>query len=139
MDHAFRERRDLEINELIAPVIGSNGKPRKYLGVRYEITASELEKHNARGVLAAIDASYAYIEFNLNGEVITFNKLFTDVMGWTVDEIKGQHHRKFCETEYASKPEYQQFWADLKAGNARSGKFKRVTKSGKTVCELTSI
>ncbi len=121
------------VDACIAPVIGSNGKPRKYLGVRYEITASELEKHNARGILAAIDASYAYIEFNLNGEILTFNKLFTDVMGWTVDEIKGQHHRKLCESDYTSKPEYQQFWTDLKAGNTKSGKFKRVTKSGKIV------
>lgn len=121
------------VDAVIAPIIGSNGKPRKYLGVRYEITASELEKHNARGILSAIDASYAYIEFNLDGEVLTFNKLFTDVMGWSVDEIKGQHHRKFCDPEYASKPEYQQFWAELKAGHVRSGKFKRIAKSGKVV------
>ncbi len=121
------------VDAVIAPVLGSNGKPRKYLGVRYDITQSEIEKHNARGVLNAINTAYAYIELSLKGEVITFNQNFSDVMEWNIDEAKGIHHRRFCESEFANKPEYQQFWKDLNEGKSFSGRFKRVTKSGKVV------
>ena len=38
---------------MVAPILGENGKPMKYLGVRYDITAAELERHNAKGILEA--------------------------------------------------------------------------------------
>lgn len=55
------------VDAVIAPVLGENGKPRKYIGVRYEITEAELERQNAKGILAAIDRAYAFIEFNPKG------------------------------------------------------------------------
>ena len=45
------------VDAVIAPIMGDNGKPMKYLGVRYDITATELERQNARGILSAIDSS----------------------------------------------------------------------------------
>jgi methyl-accepting chemotaxis protein len=38
------------VDAVIAPILGENGKPMKYLGVRYDITASEIERQNARGI-----------------------------------------------------------------------------------------
>ena len=64
------------VDAVIAPILGENGKPMKYLGVRYDITASEIERQNARGILGAIDAAYAYIEFDLAGHVLTANRNF---------------------------------------------------------------
>src|SRR3546814_2316610 len=37
------------VDAVIAPFIGKNGKPEKYLGVRYEITKSEVERQNKIG------------------------------------------------------------------------------------------
>jgi methyl-accepting chemotaxis protein len=45
------------VDAVIAPILGDNGKPMKYLGVRYDITEAEIERQNARGILAAIDQS----------------------------------------------------------------------------------
>ena len=39
------------VDAVIAPILGENGKPMKYLGVRYDITAAEIERQNARGIL----------------------------------------------------------------------------------------
>ncbi len=117
------------VDAVIAPIMGENGKPKKYLGVRYDITASELERQNARGILAAIDASYAFIEFNLDGTVIAANRNFLQLMGYQPNEVVGQHHRMFVDPAQANQPEYQQFWRDLNAGKAQSGVFKRVTRS----------
>ena len=121
------------VDAVVAPILGENGKPMKYLGVRYDITAAELERHNARGILEAIDTSYAYIEFDLLGNVITANRNFLDVLGYSLDEIKGRHHRQFVEPASSSGHEYTQFWADLNAGKAQNNVFKRISKSGKVV------
>jgi methyl-accepting chemotaxis protein len=121
------------VDAVIAPILGDNGKPTKYLGVRYDITASEVERQNARGVLAAVDAAYAYIEFDLGGHVLTANANFLGLMGYGMEDVKGRHHRMFVEPALAASPEYQQFWADLQAGKSRSDVFKRITRGGTEV------
>ena len=121
------------VDAVIAPILGENGKPMKYLGVRYDITAAELERQNAKGILDAIDTSYAYIEFDLGGHVLHANKNFLGALGYALAEIKGRHHRTFVESGYASSHEYADFWRDLNAGKPQNNVFKRLTKAGKEI------
>ncbi len=121
------------VDAVIAPIMGDNGKPMKYLGVRYDITAMETERQNARGVLAAINASYGMIEFDLGGHVLHANDNFLQTMGYSRSEALGKHHRLFVDAAYAASPAYQQFWADLNAGKPQKDTFKRVAKGGREV------
>ncbi|MEY8877853.1 MAG: PAS domain S-box protein [Leptothrix sp. (in: b-proteobacteria)] len=121
------------VDAVVAPIMGANGKPDKYLGVRYDITEAELERQNARGILGAIDASYAYIEFDLNGIVLQANENFLNLLGYRADEVAGKHHRLFVDPAYAATPAYAQFWRDLNTGTVQSEVFKRITKAGKEV------
>lgn len=118
------------VDAVVAPILGENGKPVKYLGVRYDITKAELERQNAAGILAAIDQSYAYIEFDLGGHVLHANKNFLDALGYRLEEIAGRHHRQFCEPQLTNSAAYTQFWRDLNAGQPQNDVFKRITKSG---------
>jgi methyl-accepting chemotaxis protein len=121
------------VDAVVAPILGDNGKPMKYLGVRYDITEVETERQNARGILSAIDSSYGMIEFDLGGHVLSANANFLQIMGYSSAEVVGKHHRLFVESAYAGSSAYQQFWADLNAGKAQKETFKRVAKSGKAV------
>lgn len=121
------------VDAVIAPIMGDNGKPMKYLGVRYDITEQEIERQNSRGILAAIDRSYAYIEFDLEGNVLTANENFLSALGYSLDEVKGRHHRMFCDSVLAASPAYAQFWRDLNAGKPQSDVFHRINKSGQDV------
>ena len=121
------------VDAVIAPVLGDNGKPMKYLGVRYDITEQEIERQNARGILAAIDQSYAYVEFDLDGHVLTANENLLRVVGYSLDEVRGRHHRMFCDAALAASPGYAQFWRDLNAGRPQADVFGRITKSGEPV------
>ena len=47
-------------------------------------------------------------------------------MGYTLAEIRGQHHSMFCTAEFAKSREYRDFWADLNDGAFKSGRFKRI-------------
>ena len=118
------------VDAVIAPVLGSTGKPWKYIGVRYDITEQEIERHNMTGILAAIDTSYAYIEFDPDGYVLTANQNFLQLFGYQQEEVIGKHHRLFVESGYGKSPEYQQFWENLKNGQSQSNAFSRIKKSG---------
>jgi methyl-accepting chemotaxis protein len=121
------------VDAVIAPILGENGKPIKYLGVRYDITETELERQNARGILAAINTSYAFIEFDLSGTVISANQNFLSLLGYRSEEVVGKHHRIFVDPGQVASAAYQQFWLDLNDGKPQNDLFKRVTKSGQTV------
>ena len=121
------------VDAVIAPVPGDNGKPKKYIGVRYEITASEYERQNARGILNAIDSTYAFIEFNTKGEVMNANPNFLKTLGYQLSEITGKHHRMFVESSHANSPAYSQFWMDLNNGQNKAEVFKRLTKDGREI------
>lgn len=80
-----------------------------------------------------INKSQAIIEFKPDGSIATANAKFLYTMGYSLDEIRGQHHRLFVDPAYANSPEYREFWARLARGEVVSGEFKRVGKGGKDV------
>ncbi len=121
------------VDAVIAPVLGENGKPRKYLGIRYDITDLELERQNMRGILGAIDSSYAFIEFTTEGNILNANKNFLDTLGYGLDEIKGRHHAMFVEPAHRESADYRKFWSDLRDGRIHADTFKRITKSGREI------
>jgi methyl-accepting chemotaxis protein len=121
------------VDAVIAPILGENGKPMKYLGVRYDITEAELERQNAKGILSAIDAISAYVEFDLGGHVLSANRNFLDLVGYHSGEVLGKHHRMFVENSFGSSAAYQQFWRDLNDGKPQSAVYQRITKTGQTV------
>jgi methyl-accepting chemotaxis protein len=118
------------VDALIAPVLGPNGKPIKYIGVRYVITETIMKQQELEGQMNAINASIAYIEFNIDGTVIKSNDLFLKTMRYAAQEIEGKHHRMFCEPAYIASREYEQFWGNLRNGVAQVGEFKRKTREG---------
>lgn len=81
-----------------------------------------------QGIIDALNASQAVIEFKPNGEIITANHNFISAVGYRLDEIVGRHHSIFCDKEYTASPEYQRFWADLANGKFQAGEFKRFGK-----------
>jgi methyl-accepting chemotaxis protein len=95
------------------------------------LTVSELKL--ALGKVQAIDRVQAVIEFEPNGTIITANKNFLDLMGYSLDQVVGRHHRIFVEPGLANSPEYEAFWARLRTGEFASEKFKRVARDGAPV------
>jgi methyl-accepting chemotaxis protein len=54
-------------------------------------------------------------------------------MGYTLPEIKGQHHSMFVEPEHARSLEYKVFWAKLGRGEFHACEYKRMGKGGREV------
>jgi methyl-accepting chemotaxis protein len=83
--------------------------------------------------ISAIQRTQAVASFSPDGVVLDVNALFLKAMGYTRDEVVGQHHRLFIDSKAAERPEYERFWAALKEGTAQQGEFKRVGKGGTDV------
>ncbi len=98
-----------------------------------DVTAEKLRNADFEGKIDAIGRSQAVIEFDLEGNVLTANPLFCDLMGYRLEEIRGRHHRLFVSADEASRPEYQFFWEKLGRGEFDSGEYKRITKNGREV------
>jgi len=118
------------VDAVVAPVLGDNGKPKKYIGVRYDITDAEIERQKMKGVLGGIDAAYAYSEFDIRGNILSANKNFLKIYGYRSEEIVGKHHALLIDSVYAQSRDYTKFWADLNAGQSQIDLFKRKTKEG---------
>ena len=96
---------------------------------RYLLPSVKAAAEN-QGHVNAIHKTQAVIEFDLDGNILTANDNFLNAMGYSLDEIKGQHHRMFVDPEYARSPEYREFWSKLNRGEFVSGQFKRLRKGG---------
>ena len=81
----------------------------------------------------AISRSMAIIEFAPDGTILDANENFCRVVGYSADEIRGKHHRLFCEAAYVKSSEYNNFWRDLARGEPLSGTFSRLDKAGREV------
>nr|WP_314528329.1 PAS domain-containing methyl-accepting chemotaxis protein [uncultured Brevundimonas sp.] len=85
------------------------------------------------GKMAAIGRSQAVIEFNMDGAIIDANQNFLTTMGYTLEEIRGAHHRQFMDPAEAAAPDYSAFWRELNAGQFMARKFRRLAKGGREV------
>ena len=88
------------------------------------------EHRDLEGIVAAINRVQAVIEFDLDGTILTANENFTATVGYDLNEIKGQHHRIFCDPEYANSDAYRDFWLRLAMGEPVAGEFRRIGKGG---------
>jgi methyl-accepting chemotaxis protein len=84
-------------------------------------------------MLDSIERNVASITFSPEGNILSANSLFLDLMGYTHEEVKGHHHRMFCDRDYVNSPQYKEFWRQLISKKKHSGTFARVNKTGDTV------
>lgn len=115
------------------PILDSQGIPFKVIKFASDITEQKTKTLDIEGQLAAINKSQAVIEFNMDGTIITANENFLNVMGYTLDEVKGKHHSIFIDLETKQSNEYKAFWDKLNRGEFETAEFKRYGKDGKEV------
>jgi len=125
--------REIWINASYNPIIDAHGKAYKVIKFATDVTEAKQKNADFAGKVDAIARSQAVIEFDMAGTVLNANDNFLAVMGYELGDIQGEHHRMFCEAEYASSPEYKKFWQKLGRGEFEGGRYKRIGNHGKTV------
>lgn len=115
------------------PVTDAQGNVVKVVKYALDVTTRVMLENETSSKLAAVDRAMAICEFEPNGNVITANNNFLNVMGYALAEIKGKHHRSFCEPTLVNSPEYTEFWRKLNHGEFIGDQFKRIGKQGRVV------
>jgi methyl-accepting chemotaxis protein len=128
-----KDGREVWLEASYLPVRNAQGQVSKVIKLAADITARMHAEHQHESYLNAINRSTAVVEFNLAGEVQHANDNFLATMGYRLEEIRGKHHRQFCDREEAGSEGYKRFWQRLNRGEFISDLFKRVSKSGRVV------
>lgn len=124
-----REGRDVWIEATYIPVANRFGSRITHvIKIASDVTEKQKSMMTQASMVEALGKSMAVIEFTPDGEILEANANFLAATGYSLEEVKGQHHRMFCrDAFYRDNPD---FWQRLAQGEFRSGKFERVTASG---------
>ena len=114
-------------------ILDRGGRPFKVVKFATDITEQKMRDLDVEGQLAAINKAQAVIEFTLEGKVLHANQNFLNALGYTLEEIRGQHHSMFVEPAYRQSAEYRQFWEKLGRGEFDANQYQRFGKGGKEI------
>jgi methyl-accepting chemotaxis protein len=99
----------------------------------HNVTEETLRNADIYGQLEALNKVMGAISFNMDGTIIDINDTFLNVIGYSRDEVVGQHHRMFAPQGVGSSAEYAEFWAKLNRGEFDNGEYEWVSKGGKEI------
>ncbi|EGH21058.1 methyl-accepting chemotaxis transducer/sensory box protein [Pseudomonas amygdali pv. mori str. 301020] len=128
-----KDGKEIWIQATYNPILDAQGKPYKIVKFALDVTVAKETSVEHHGKVNAIDRAQAVIEFDMADNIITANANFLKALGYGLQEIKGQHHRIFCDEEYVRGTEYREFWHGLGQGEFYSGRFMRVSKYGQKI------
>jgi methyl-accepting chemotaxis protein len=99
------------------------------------IRGSSADNHRSRQALQAkfdaINRSQAVIEFDHKGNILWANDIFLGAVGYSLDQIRGRHHRIFMPPDEVNSAEYAAFWRRLGSGEHLQGSYRRVDAEGR--------
>ena len=121
------------LRSIVQPVRSSDGRIKHFSIFSSDLTRTIEASREHENLITALVRSTAVIEFDLGGHVLTANDRFLGGMGYSLAQIKGKHHRMFCEPEEYNSAEYQNFWKRLNNGEFVAARFRRVDSHGRTV------
>jgi methyl-accepting chemotaxis protein len=128
-----KDGKEIWVQASYNPIFDASGKPFKVVKYATDVTAQKLRNADFEGQMAAINRVMGVIEFSLDGRILDANENFLKTLGYSLPEIKGQHHRLFVDDDYRQSPEYRAFWQKLGHGEFDAGQYKRIGKGGREI------
>ncbi|WP_456776875.1 methyl-accepting chemotaxis protein [Bradyrhizobium sp. USDA 4369] len=125
--------REVWIQASYNPILDQSGKPFKVVKYATDITSDVIRNADFAGQIDAINKAQAVIQFTLDGKILDANDNFLNTLGYSLAEIKGQHHSIFVDVAYRSSTEYRMFWDKLARGEYEAGQYRRIGKGGREV------
>ncbi|WP_313894205.1 methyl-accepting chemotaxis protein [Psychrobacillus sp.] len=84
-------------------------------------------------VVKAIEKHLAIVRFDTNCKVAYVNELFSNSLGYSLEEMYGKHHSEFCFKEFTDSPSYKEFWKNLFEGKSFQDKIERRDKNNSRI------
>jgi len=121
------------LRSILQPVKNSEGRIKYFTLHSSDLTRTIETSREHESLIKALMRSTAVIEFDLDGNILTANERFLATVGYRLEQIRGKHHRIFCEPEEVNSAGYQAFWDKLRRGEYVAERFKRIDAHGRVV------
>ena len=121
------------LRSILQPVKTVDGRIRHFSMHSSDLTRTIETSREHESLIKALMRSTAVIEFNLDGEVLTANDRFLQTVGYSLEQVRGKHHRMFCDPAEVNSTAYQAFWDRLRRGEYVADRFKRIDAHGRTI------
>jgi PAS domain S-box-containing protein len=116
---------------LVIPLM-QDGRPNGF-AVEWLEAEDRLLSADYANQIAAISRTQIVVAYTLDGKLIDANKIFLDLMGYTLEDLRWKSHSLFIESGAAAAAEEVALWDDLRQGRYRAGQFRRMTHDGRIV------
>ncbi|MBO9644970.1 MAG: PAS domain S-box protein [Pseudacidovorax sp.] len=121
------------VSETGRGVRGNDGEIQWIDGVMVDNTALRARNAEYEGIVNAIGRAQGMVELDLDGRILRANDLFLRLVGYTMEELRGQPHAVLCRPEEVQSADYAERWRRLRAGEQQSGEYARITRDGREV------
>ncbi|MDR7020476.1 PAS domain-containing protein [Aeromonas salmonicida] len=128
-----KQGRDIWIRGACSPVLDAEGQLTRIIVYAMDLTGQKQLTASFEGQLNALSRVMGKVEFSLDGTILDANPRFLDIVGYRLEELKGQHHRLLVDPDYAQSADYRTFWETLRRGEFLAGEFCRLGKQGQEV------
>ena len=112
------------------PLYTPTGSWWKVVAFYVDVTAAEAMQIEMKGKLDSIDKSHLLAEFDGSGNLTSANEMFLELFGYTMEDVRGKHHRMFCIEQDRDHGKEIAFWEHLRNGETQTGEYRRVSSKG---------
>ena len=130
--------RDVWLQAIYHPVISSSGQIISILKIATDVTLEQQRVFGYKDIYGALSRSTALLEMSLDGNIISANEIFLELMGYGALDVLGRHHRMFVDPAEAAAPGYASLWKRLRAGEFVRSEFRRLGANGREIWLLAS-
>lgn len=95
--------------------------------------ATKIKEKNIDLQMKAIESANIVVTMDMDGIIRSANKNFLQAIEHTTSSIRGLNHKFLVPLYIRESQEYVDFWNRLRSGESVSGRFERVSKTGKQV------
>jgi methyl-accepting chemotaxis protein len=130
--------KEVWLESSFTPLFDENKEVTKVINIAMNITSQKLEALSTRALKEAVDRSFARIEYDLDGNIITGNTSFLLVGGdLDISAVNEREIPMFMEDNFYNSTFYGVLWQNLINGESHSAEYKRINSKGKMVWTST--
>jgi len=121
------------------PLFDHHGKVSGLVGISRDITEQKKAHETIQKLSKSVEQSASVVMItDINGNIEYVNPKFTEITGYSLEEIKGQNPRFLKSGEM--RPEfYQELWQTISSGGVWRGEFHNRKKNGELYWEWVTI
>lgn len=128
-----KDGREVWVYASFNPILDLDGKPWKVVEYATDMTDAKRRNLEFQGKVDAISRASCVIETSLDGTVLYANENYLEMIGYSIEEIRGKDQRMTVDPQVAQSEAYRQRAEGLSQGEFLSGEFKRIAKGGREV------